>query len=68
MADYEKGGYVKALNTFYILAKDYDAKAQYNIGFIYANELGTEKNFMLAQQWYEKVAKLCKEGVWMRKG
>jgi len=55
--DYEKGDYVKALNTFYMLAKNDDAKAQYNVGFIYANGLGVEKNLMLAQQWYEKAAK-----------
>ena len=40
--DYNKGGYIKALNTFYALAKEGDPKAQYNFGFIYAKGKGVQ--------------------------
>jgi len=55
--DYNKGDYIKALNTFYILAKEDDAKSQYNVGLIYANGLGVEQDMQQAQIWYEKAAK-----------
>lgn len=54
--DYNKGAYIKALNTFYTLAKEGDAKAQYNVGLIYANGKGTTKDLPKAQKWYEKAA------------
>ncbi len=55
--DYNSGGYIKALNTFYTLAKKDDAKAQYNVGLIYANGKGVQKNLSKAKKWYEKAAK-----------
>ena len=55
--DYKNGDYIKALNTFYILAKKNDAKAQYNVGFIYANGLGVQQDVFQAHEWYEKAAK-----------
>ena len=55
--DFNKGDYIKALNTFYILAKQDDAKSQYNVGLIYANGLGVTKDIDQAQNWYEKAAK-----------
>ena len=55
--DYKSGGYIKALNTFYTLAKKDDEKAQYNVGLIYANGKGVQKNLAKAKKWYEKAAK-----------
>ena len=55
--DYNKGGYIKALNTFYGLAKKGDAKAQYNVAYIYANGKGVQKDMDKARKWYEKAAK-----------
>ena len=55
--DYKSGNYIKALNTFYALAKEDDAKAQYNVGLLYANGLGVQKDLVEAQQWYERAAK-----------
>lgn len=55
--DYKSGGYIKALNTFYTLAKKDDAKAQYNVGLIYANGKGVQKDLAKAKKWYEKAAK-----------
>jgi TPR repeat protein len=55
--DYNNGDYIKALNTFYILAKQDDAKSQFNVALIYANGLGVNKDIEQAQKWYEKSAK-----------
>ena len=55
--DYRQGAYIKALNTFYVLAKEENPKAQYNLGLMYANGLGAQKDMAQAQQWYEKAAK-----------
>ncbi|MGB5506635.1 MAG: tetratricopeptide repeat protein [Sulfurovum sp.] len=55
--DYNNGGYIKALNTFYSLAKKGDAKAQFNVGLIYANGKGVQKDLTKARKWYEKAAK-----------
>jgi len=55
--DFNKGDYIKALNTFYMLAKQDDDKSQYNVGLIYANGLGVTKDLTQAQTWYEKAAK-----------
>lgn len=57
VTDYKKGNYIKALNTFYTLAQEYDAKAQFNVGLIYANGLGVQKDTQKAQTWFEKAAK-----------
>ena len=54
---YRKGDYIQALNTFYTLAKDDDAKAQYNVGLMYANGFGVQKDVTQAKMWYEKAAK-----------
>jgi len=55
--DYNSGGYIKSLNTFYTLAKKGDAKAQYNVALIYANGKGVQKDLSKARKWYEKAAK-----------
>jgi len=54
--DYNKGFYIKALNGFYALAKDGDAKAQYNVGMIYAGGKGVNADIPQAMEWYEKAA------------
>ena len=41
VASYEKGGYISALNTFYVLAKKGDPKAQYNVALIYEQAKGS---------------------------
>ncbi len=55
--DYNNGGYIKSLNTFYTLAKKGDAKAQYNVALIYANGKGVQRDLDKARKWYEKAAK-----------
>jgi hypothetical protein len=55
--DYNNGGYIKALNAFYVLAKEDNPKAQYNVGLIYANGKGVKQDLSEAQKWYEKSAK-----------
>jgi len=57
VASYEKGGYISALNTFYLLAKKGDPKAQYNVALIYEHGKGVKPNIAEAMRWYEKAAK-----------
>lgn len=54
--DYNKGSYIQALNTFYVLAKGGDAEAQYNVGMMYANGKGVKADLSEAKRWYEKAA------------
>jgi TPR repeat protein len=55
--DYNSGSYIKALNSFYALAKQGDATAQFNVGMIYANGKGVKNDLSEAMRWYEKAAK-----------
>jgi len=55
--DYNKGSYIQALNAFYVLAKEGDAEAQYNVGMIYANGKGVKVDLSQSMRWYEKSAK-----------
>ncbi len=55
--DYNAGSYIKALNSFYALAKQGDAEAQFNVGMIYANGKGVKADLSEAMRWYEKAAK-----------
>jgi len=57
VASYEKGGYISALNTFYVLAKKGDPKAQYNVAMIYEQGKGVKSDIPEAMRWYEKAAK-----------
>jgi len=57
VASYNQGNYVQALNGFYVLAKEGDADAQYNVGLIYAKGLGVKADKAQAMEWYEKAAK-----------
>ena len=56
MEAYKRGSFIEALNGFYILAKNGDAKAQYNVGLMYANGQGGQKDIRKAMSWYEKAA------------
>ena len=56
VAEYNKGNYVQALNTFYALAKEGDSQAQFNVALIYANGKGVAKDHYQAMVWYEKAA------------
>jgi hypothetical protein len=53
---YTKGNYIQAFNIFYTLAKEDDEKAQYNVGLMYAQGLGVQKDMSKAVKWYEKSA------------
>ena len=57
VSNYNTGNYVQALNSFYALAKEGDADAQYNVGLIYANGKGVKQDMAQAMEWYEKAAK-----------
>ena len=52
--NYRQGNYIKALDTFYVLAKEGDPKAQFNVGLIYANGKGVNKDTYQAMGWYKK--------------
>ncbi len=56
MEAYKKGSYIEALNGFYILAKNGDAKAQFNVGLMYAKGEGAQQDLTKAMSWYEKAA------------
>jgi len=56
IAAYNQGDYIKALDTFYAIAKEGDPKAQYNVGLIYANGKGVNKDSYQAMEWYKKAA------------
>ena len=56
MEAYKRGSFIESLNGFYILAKNGDAKAQYNVGLMYANGQGSQKDLRKAMEWYEKAA------------
>ena len=54
--NYRQGNYIKALDIFYVLAKEGDPKAQFNVGLIYANGKGVNKDTYQAMEWYKKAA------------
>ena len=57
VADYNQGNYIKALDAFYVLAKEGNPKAQFNVGLIYANGKGVNRDIFQAKEWYRKAAK-----------
>jgi TPR repeat protein len=57
MEAYKNGSFIQALNGFYILAKNGDAEAQYNVGLMYAQGKGAKQDLQKAMVWYEKSAK-----------
>ena len=52
----KRGDYATALREWLPLAEQGDAKAQYNLGFMYANGWGVTENDTEAVQWYHKAA------------
>jgi len=56
VTEYNQGNYIKALDAFYTLAKKGDPKAQFNVGLIYANGKGVNKDTYQAMEWYKKAA------------
>jgi len=56
VAEYNAGNYIKALDAFYGIAKEGDAKAQFNVGLIYANGKGVNRDSYQAMEWYKKAA------------
>ena len=55
---YKKGSYIQALHIFHALAQQGDAKAQYNVGLMYALGKGERPSKTEAMRWYEKAARL----------
>ena len=56
VSDYNEGNYIQALDAFYALAKEGDAKAQFNVGLIYAMGKGVNRDRYQAKEWYRKAA------------
>jgi TPR repeat protein len=54
---YASGNYQAAILEWIPIAKDGDAKAQYNLGWMRANGKGTAQDFQEAVDWYTKSAK-----------
>ncbi len=53
---YNRGDYASAFREFRALAEQGDAKAQNNLGFMYANGKGVSEDDRLAIFWYHKAA------------
>ena len=53
---YDRGDYKTALEEFRILAEQGYAKAQYNLGFMYATGEGVAKDNTEAMKWFRKAA------------
>jgi TPR repeat protein len=56
VAEYNQGNYIKALDAFYVLAKEGHPKAQFNVALIYANGTGVNQDLYQAMEWYKKSA------------
>ena len=48
--------YDKAIKLYKKGAEQGDAGAQYNLGYMYENADGVERDFVIAAEWYEKAA------------
>lgn len=48
--------YDKVIKLFKNGAKQGDAEAQYNLGYMYENGKGVERDYVIAAEWYEKAA------------
>lgn len=59
-----RGDYDKALAYFNLAAKLGNAGAQYNLGRMYYNGQGIEKDYVKAAEWYQKVAEKGDEEVY----
>ena len=56
VAAYERGDYATAMQLFRLPAKKGDARAQYNLGLMYAAGHGVPQNDATAVSWYRKAA------------
>jgi len=56
VAAYELGDYATAMQLFRLPAKKGDARAQYNLGIMYATGHGVPQNDATAVSWYRKAA------------
>ncbi len=56
VAAYERGDLVTAIQTWRSAADQGDALAQYNLGGLYANGRGVQKDLSEAAVWYRKAA------------
>lgn len=54
---YQDGDYATAKKQLKILAQEGDKKAQNNLGYMYLNGVGVDKNHEKALLWYRKAAK-----------
>ena len=53
---YAKGDYATALHAWQPLAEQGDARAQYNLGVMYAEGEGVPQDYKAAVQWYRRAA------------
>ena len=53
---YEKGDYATALREWKPLAKQGNAGAQFNLGFMYEKGKGTQQDYKTAVKWYRLAA------------
>lgn len=53
----QRGDYRLAAGLFYPLAEKGDARAQYNLGLLYASGLGVAHDYQAALKWYRMAAK-----------
>ena len=54
LKEYNNGNYESALNIWEPLAKEGISNAQYNVGLMYHNGLGTKQDFEQAFKWFLK--------------
>lgn len=57
LAAFQSGNYQQAFELWKPLAESGDAKAQYNIGLLFMNGLGVEKNAVYARELFRAAAK-----------
>ncbi len=53
---HKRGDYATARREFRVLAEQGDAKAQNNLGFMYAKGLGVPQDYAEAVKWYRRAA------------
>ena len=53
---YEREDYIAAISFFKKSAKQGNAQAQYNLGFMYAQGLGVTQDYKQAASWYQRAA------------
>jgi TPR repeat protein len=56
IAAYERGDYAEALDGFRILAVQGNAKAQFNLGLMYAKGQGVPQHYVQAHMWFNLAA------------